>query len=173
MKMHLPGRCVGRRTDGYQCRSSGVHHPCDVPLCELHYAGMYEYFRGAAPLIRVVKVPDEVGPVVYYAGDPPSQLVKIGTSTRLGPRLAALRQRRPQLVLLAAEPGYYDLERTRHAQFRELRQPIRRDVEWYRKDSRLMEHITLIRREFGDPLALAGVEPPAPWHRMRRQRSPR
>ncbi len=88
--------------------------------------------------------------VVYYLGNPESQLVKIGTSTNLRHRIATLRIERPQLVLLATEPGTYPTERKRHHQFRHLREWMPTgEREWFRKVPLLMDHIGQIRLRHG------------------------
>lgn len=71
--------------------------------------------------------------VVYYVlfGD----RVKIGTTTKLRKRLTAI----PHDRVLATEPGSYDVERQRHAQFRHLREG--RNREWFRYEAELVDHI--------------------------------
>ena len=88
--------------------------------------------------------------VVYYLGDPDTQLVKIGTSTALRSRIQTISVCRPRLLLLATEPGTYPLERRRHRQFKTLNQPLSNgETEWFRKAPMLMDHIGDLRRDYG------------------------
>ena len=90
--------------------------------------------------------------VVYYLGDPPSQTVKIGTSTRLVRRFEALKAKWPELRLLAVEPGHFDVERVRHGQFAHWRVSHRGALrEWYSKSDPLMSHINELRAQYGEP----------------------
>ena len=81
--------------------------------------------------------------VVYYIGTvlPPSGVgaVKIGTTENVVRRIWQLRRDRPdaQLVLLATEPGGYDLERRRHIEFA----GARLTGEWFALSPRLEYHI--------------------------------
>jgi hypothetical protein len=102
--------------------------------------------------VRIVHVHDEGPGVVYYIGNPATQSVKIGTTTRLRDRFAAIRCRNPEAMLLATEPGHYELERARHAQFKHIQVKQRGHKEWFTKTAELMEHITEVRREHGDPM---------------------
>lgn len=76
----------------------------------------------------------DLGPgVIYYVrfGDK----VKIGTTTNLRQRMASI----PHDEILATEPGSYELEKIRHAQFGELRHTKR--GEWFRYEGSLIEHV--------------------------------
>jgi hypothetical protein len=83
--------------------------------------------------------------VVYYIGDPGRSLVKIGTTTRLRARFAAVAAAHRRCVLLATEPGTYPLEMRRHRQFKTLRY----NGEWFRKAPVLMEHVGRLRIQYG------------------------
>lgn len=99
------------------------------------------------PTLEVVTGIDAV---VYYVGDPDSQLVKIGTSTALKRRLSSFRRARPRALLLATEPGTYPLERSRKYQFRASQEPLASgETEWFRKTPYLMAHIGDLRLEHG------------------------
>jgi hypothetical protein len=88
--------------------------------------------------------------VVYYIGNPDTQLVKIGTTSDLRQRMYDLTYRRPNLLLLATEPGTYPLETKRKRQFKMLNEPmVSGETEWFRKAPLLMEHIGKIRIEYG------------------------
>lgn len=92
----------------------------------------------------------DVDAVVYYVGDPDSQLVKIGTSTGLKMRVGTFRKKRPGAILLATEPGTYPLETQRHHQFGAAREWLPSgETEWYRKTPLLMAHIGLMRQTYG------------------------
>lgn len=97
-----------------------------------------------------LSLPVVVDSVVYYLGDPESQLVKIGTSTRLKQRVSDLRKFRPRLILLATEPGTYPLETRRHRQFSALSEALPTgETEWFRKAPLLMRFVGEIRLEYG------------------------
>lgn len=88
--------------------------------------------------------------IVYYIGDPTTQLVKIGSTRNMQGRLRAHRYIRPEVLLLATEPGDGELERDRHRQFEALRNPLStREREWFRKAPILMEHIGELRIKWG------------------------
>lgn len=69
-------------------------------------------------------------PTIYYAER--EGMVKIGCTRAVGQRMQALRT-----SLLATEPGSYELEAERHAQFDHLRIA----GEWFRPGAALMAHI--------------------------------
>ncbi|MAM53554.1 GIY-YIG nuclease family protein [Microbacterium sp. UBA3394] len=71
--------------------------------------------------------------------------VKIGTTVDLIKRLRTL----PHDEVLAVEPGSYELERERHAQFEHLRIIARR--EWFSLDNSLTELTADIRAHHGEP----------------------
>jgi hypothetical protein len=116
----------------------------NVPLCRQHLEAITEAL-GA----EVRTVPTAV---VYYIGDPATQQVKIGCTTRMSLRFAAIANQRPGAVLLAIEPGFMDREHQRHRQFAHLRVTHHGgNREWYRKAPDLMEWINEARRQYGDP----------------------
>jgi hypothetical protein len=85
---------------------------------------------------------------VYYARR--GSLIKIGTTTQLRPRMLKLRIEE----LLAVEPGYYDLERQRHAQFAEFQIVIKRQGkpnEWYVPARALLRFARELRAAHGLP----------------------
>lgn len=78
--------------------------------------------------------------VVYYIGVKGDDHVKIGTTKNLTARLKSLSTARAdgdRLVVLATEPGTYDLEQKRHAQFAGSRV----HGEWFTLTPELQEHI--------------------------------
>lgn len=91
--------------------------------------------------------------VVYYIRF--SGSIKIGTTTNLPQRMQTL----PMEELLAVEPGGYNIERKRHAEFRSAR--VQR--EWFRPTPPLLLLIATLRRQHGDPMAY--------WERMTRRES--
>ncbi len=98
--------------------------------------------------------PAQVAPansVVYYLGDPASQLVKIGTTTKLRQRLRTIRQRGwPRAVILATEPGGHAEEHVRHLEFRRFRAELgTTEREWFYKDVLLMKHVNETRHRYG------------------------
>lgn len=131
-----------------------------VPLCPGHLEAMIGVLTGALEGITqpetaperpveppIAPVALSSGAVVYYMGDPPAQVVKIGTTTKLRSRWISLRALKPELLLLAIEPGSYDLERHRHRQFRHLR--VAGTREWFRKVPQLMDHVSEVRAKHG------------------------
>ncbi len=65
--------------------------------------------------------------------------VKIGCSANLPSRRTRLTQQHGPLTLAALEPGYFELEQLRHAQFSHLRVDPR--AEWFRLGDDLLDHI--------------------------------
>lgn len=106
---------------------------------------------------RTMWVTHEVNPevvegdaIVYYLGDPVSQLVKIGTTTKLRQRMKSIRKVRPRTLVLATEPGGYDVEAQRHGEWRRLNVPMESgEREWFRRDPLLMAWITETRHRHG------------------------
>lgn len=82
--------------------------------------------------------------VVYYIDF--GKRVKIGTTTNLKRRLASFSQ--PAEALLAVEPGSYEREAQRHAEFAGLRYD---HTELFERGPELMDHIKAVRSMFGDP----------------------
>lgn len=120
-------------------------------------------------------------PLVYYAAR--DELIKIGTTTQIRRRLTA--QGIDQL--LAVEPGSYDLENERFAQFAEHRLSPRRGVgagrgrgpaEWFTPGASLMAHIDALRAAHALPAIRTATLSDGPTgqeynnlhHRMARQR---
>jgi len=83
---------------------------------------------------------------VYYLRV--GKLVKIGTSITLDDRL---RSYPPDAVLLATEPGSYDVEKQRHRQFRD---DLAARAEWFHPSPALIEHINTLREQ---PLTAADL----------------
>lgn len=158
-----PRRCGARSTG---------HLAGMIPLCTLHFDAatlevtrrwredpqrLTEWHRAqetnvvTREITRIVRVHTAGPAVVYYIGNPPTQRVKIGTSTRFRTRFANLKRTFPEIVLLAVEPGHFELESHRHIQFAELRECQDREREWFRKAPVLMQHINDVRRRHGDP----------------------
>lgn len=79
-------------------------------------------------------------PVVYYMRM--SDLVKIGTTTRIGSRLAAIGAQ----AVMAIEPGSADVEFGRHKQFAHLHD----HGEWFRLEEDLGRHIVDVREAFAE-----------------------
>lgn len=143
--MHL---CGGRTKGERSCRKTVVKTVGDVPLCPDHLAAVVR----ALAMERGDTSGFEVFGVVYYVGDPDTQQVKIGCTTRLASRFAAIRTQRPDVRLLAIEPGYLDLERMRHRQFARDRVTHHGgNREWYHKTDQIMDHVNEIRGRHGDP----------------------
>lgn len=155
MVRKIPNRCLARRADGNQCYSCGTRTVIGIPLCDSHAADMAEAF-GVEDAVKVVHVAATGPHVVYYAGNPETQAVKIGTSHDFRKRYVHLRGRYSHLKLLAVEPGHFDLESARHRQFRHLRVgPHGAQREWFRKADDLMAHISLVASTWGDPFRYA------------------
>lgn len=150
-----------------RCHHEVIEIVADVPLCLLHRSRITKEIlgdphpkalvlseppaeqirEGTFAVVRVVKLVDHV---VYYLGDPDSQLVKIGTASQLVARISTLRVHRPRVTLLATEPGSVLEERDRHIQFKALRTYLRSgEREWFRKAPALMQHIGDLRLQHG------------------------
>lgn len=128
-----PTQCPGLMPDGTSCPWS---------------ARSYTAHIAPAP---VVPAPlGDISAVVYYLGNPDTRLVKIGTTTRLRQRMYDLTYLRPNLLVLATEPGTYPLETRRKRQFRFLNEPLPNgETEWFRKAPILMEHVGAVRLKYG------------------------
>lgn len=139
------------------------HQPaCASPKCECgHFKKMAWRFTIPANLERDIPI----SYVVYYVGDPTTQLVKIGSTRNMQNRLREHRRVRPEALLLATEPGDGELERDRHSQFRGLLNPLTTgEREWFRKAPILMEHIGALRLKWGilssdKPIARSWIAP--------------
>lgn len=77
--------------------------------------------------------------VVYYMRI--GERVKIGTTTNLKKRMASIGPEE----LLATEPGWYDLEKQRHAQFTHYRVK----GEWFRYEGAVKQHVMELRKKLG------------------------
>ena len=86
--------------------------------------------------------------VVYYVRL--ADHVKIGYTTHLRGRLGGLRT--DATALLAAEPGWREVEAQRHAEFADERQGRREN---FNPSRRLLAHIDQVLELHGDPLSLA------------------
>lgn len=154
----LPSRCGGRFQTGGTCPWAPSEFVNGLALCREHVSvGIEATFRARdnAPTPEMLRRyarsrKTMVAAVVYYIGDPANQLVKIGTSTDLAARMTALRYRRPNLLLLATEPGTYPAERDRKSRFADFRARLRTgETEWFHKSPELMTHINLMRVNHG------------------------
>lgn len=86
----------------------------------------------------------ESGGIVYYILR--GELIKIGTTTRPIKRFATLM---PDAVL-ATEPGDTELEKIRHGQFEDMRDPNVGN-EYFHPEPPLLAHIRTLREEHGIP----------------------
>jgi hypothetical protein len=151
MTRKIANSCLARRANARHCHNTGVRTVLGIPLCDTHVVEMARLFGNAEP-VKVVQVATKGPHVVYYAGNPVTQLVKIGTSHDFRTRLGALRARFPGVKLLAVEPGHFDLEALRHRQFGHLRATgpgVQR--EWFHKADDLMVHINEVWKAHGPP----------------------
>lgn len=82
--------------------------------------------------------------IVYYILR--GELIKIGTTTRPIKRFATLM---PDAVL-ATEPGDVELEKIRHGQFEDMRNP-KVGNEYFHPEPPLLAHIRALREEHGTP----------------------
>lgn len=146
-----PYRCAGKR-HGVPCPNQATRSIATVYLCARHVDEMVAELGIEAQPEKIVTVYKNSPAVVYYISDPSVHHTKIGTTTRLAQRFVAIRGRRPTVRLLAAEPGHYELERARHAQWAHLRvdQPAQR--EWYQTTDALVEFINALRQRHGVPV---------------------
>lgn len=117
-----------------------------VDLCRVHLIQAYLFIQQelaevdqqtVLPGMRPAPERDDRENVVYYLrfGD----RIKIGTTKSLRVRLAHL----PHDELLAVEPGGYDVESSRHRQFR----AHRISGEWFHAHDELTMHAARIREE--------------------------
>lgn len=94
--------------------------------------------RAYAELLAARRAEKRHPPVVYYMRM--SDLVKIGTTTRIGPRLASIGAQ----AVMAIEPGSANVEFNRHKQFAHLHD----HGEWFRLEEDLGRHIVDVRAAF-------------------------
>lgn len=155
-------RCTAQRHNGNFCDAPSLPN-APFPICLKHASRVFGFIRERlrdvessqeshleafsilANAKTVEQVANEVArqrvhePLIYYVqvGD----LVKIGTSTNLKARLITYP---PNRRLLATEPGDYDLERHRHAEFSAYRAAGR---EWFAMGADLLAYINGLRRK--------------------------
>jgi hypothetical protein len=148
-------RCASWR-EGRQCRYSVVARVAGVALCYDHLAAIKTELLSPVDLVRLEDSvrPDQPRSVVYYIGNPATQLVKIGCTTNLRRRFYSHAAEFPGLKLLATEPGSFAEETARHRHFASLRSPLGRHREWFKRAPLLMEHVTELRLKYG--LLMAG-----------------
>ncbi len=146
-----PVRCAGASPSGRRCLWGAL---ANEETCSKHRT------RSRAPRIRALPAraqpPDPAvlltaaDSVVYYLGDPVSQLVKIGTTTKLRQRIKKIRMNRPRVLLLATEPGGYEVESQRHGEYQKLRVDLGTgEKEWFLRDPLLMAHVNATRHRYG------------------------
>lgn len=144
MKYYRCPRCsqITPRTDGddsaFVCRNEECADPTPEEVKQERDG--YERLRDAI----LAKRPE---PLVFYVSF--ADRVKIGTSTNLKQRLRVLHHD----VLLAVEPGSFDIETRRHQQFATARVPGQK--EWFTRTPELLAHIDAVRAEHGAPEAFA------------------
>lgn len=150
--------CAVVLPSGKPCPKPGTVTPLpQFWFCDSHDAALARHY-GATP--QVIRTKSAAAYVVYYIANPELRsdrgvvkAVKIGTSSSFRDRFAAVKTEAPGSLLLAVEPGHFELERARHHQFRDLRlrTPHGRASEWFMKSDELMAHINALRSEWGDP----------------------
>lgn len=153
--------CQITRTNSRDCMNP-VPEDFPMDICEMHalltVAVMKE--RGGETMRRLDAVYDaapvsrELRPSkpIYVRGRPSvvyymrfGNRIKIGYSTNLRVRRDALR---PDEIL-AIEPGYQGEERAQHVRFAEYRE----EGEFFRMNRELVDHINMLRKMYGDPIA--------------------
>ena len=170
----------GSRFD--RCRWRGCQTECvdEIELCSYHFrlagetfvekrsiwgAGALAERRAEREAVEATRPPalskddwSRSRSVVYYVrtGDH----VKIGYTIHLRERISSLRVDRA--ALLAVEPGWREVEASRHELFTVERQGRREN---FNPSRRLMAHIDVVRSKYGDPwefakrrVAAAGTE---------------
>jgi hypothetical protein len=148
--------CTAQRRDGSFCDGPTLPD-APFPICLRHAGEVLAFLRGrvdetvldnGARLGRSIDLldhvaspsrafPPRVGRVYYVQVGP---LIKIGFTERLTARINGYP---PNSVLLAAEPGDYELESSRHEQFRHL---LAERKEWFRPGLDLVAHINALRK---------------------------
>lgn len=112
-------------------------------------AGLTPEYQRRVEMVQEIR--QDLG-VVYYVDFGDS--IKIGTSVSLRDRLTSLRVS-PDNVL-ATEPGSFELERQRHAEFKHLRIGT---TEQFKVETDLLLHIKSVRDKHGDPAISKTVGP--------------
>lgn len=130
---------------------------CDDHAAEL-VAGLALCRRHVDLLASALKTPvNFFREMVYYVGWRDSGLVKIGTTTRMRTRMHALSSGpKGRAHLLAAEPGSYSTERTRHRAFRSARKT---GTELFQLTPQIHECIDGLRKVWPHWLDMSGVGP--------------
>jgi hypothetical protein len=105
---------------------------------------MEESRRRAAAAARLAA---EARSIVYVVRREPDGLIKIGTTTRYGRRMASLRGAHGELRLFLAMPGGYKEEHAIHGKFAGLRV----EGEWFRPERPLLRWILRMRQENSYP----------------------
>lgn len=148
--------CTAQKRDGSFCDGRSLPD-APFPICLRHAGEVLSFLRfrldeevrndgdrlgRAADLLDRVASPHRAFPPragrVYYVQVGP--LIKIGFTERLTARINGYP---PNSVLLAAEPGDFELETRRHEQFRHLLAERR---EWFRPGLDLIAHINGLRK---------------------------
>lgn len=150
--------CTAQREDGSFCDVETIRD-APFPICVRHAGQILTFLQGRIADAPRTVILDELASlserrrlgesrswttgesVVYYVqiGD----YIKVGTTTNLRRRLAGYP---PNRRLLATEPGADDVERARHAEFRESRAMGR---EWFRPTNEVLAHVNGLRRKVG------------------------
>lgn len=153
MRKDIPvSTCTVQRPGGDFCDAPS-HEDVPFPICGKHASQLWRHVNvtmsqlsakdvfkppiGDAEAKRRRGMKRKKDHVVYYiqVGD----VIKIGTSGNLRQRILSYPMNRR---LLATEPGSYELESKRHAQFRALSQFGK---EWFAPGEDLMRHINDLR----------------------------
>ena len=144
---------------GDVCGQIAEHQAADLRLCEHHWRrlfGWYDEQRGiedarnreldarlrASHQAEMSSFAAKGSSVVYYVrrGD---GAIKIGTTTQLANRMAALRWQHGPLEILLTHCGDGERERQMHARFARLRL----EGEWFRAELELLMWIANVRRK--------------------------
>lgn len=144
-------RCTIQHRDGSFCDNPGMPI-VSFPVCQYHAVRIYQdvrevlgfAYRGGKTEAQLETDAAEERKkyrstsVVYYVRE--HDHIKIGTTINLTQRLQSLRIE--ESALLGTEPGSFDVEKKRHAQFKHLRIGKREN---FRPEFDLIQHIDSLR----------------------------
>lgn len=161
--------CALFKMNDREC-SGDVPPDAPVELCGRHLQKAYLYVRDLVEAYEPPPPDEKPGrqlapTIVYYIRF--GERIKIGTTGDLWARVKQI----PCDRLLATEPGGFDVERSRHEQFKAFR--LNANAEWFRDCPEIRRHVNALRQQYGDPVEgrypksvkAALLEGDVPWER--------